>query len=170
MVSPLAAVYVPLPEKSCPFSATTRIPLAVYLPISVEVPLQLGLYTPSTTSICPCPRSSHGVPLWCPLFTLAAPNRMSGSRRPTGTSAAGTARSSNASSPRRGRDGRRVAGREEAFHQEARNVEIDMTHLLFTVGLRYNGEHTSQARRPGAGAVPGRWGACLAVRPHRPPC
>src|SRR5262245_11079603 len=25
------------------------------------------------------------------------------------------------------------------------------------------------ARRPSAGAVPGRRGACLAVRPHRPP-
>ena len=24
------------------------------------------------------------------------------------------------------------------------------------------------ARRPSAGAVPGRWGACLAVRTHRP--
>jgi len=25
------------------------------------------------------------------------------------------------------------------------------------------------ARRPSAGSAPGRWGACLAVRPHRPP-
>src|SRR5205814_6108804 len=31
-------------------------------------------------------------------------------------------------------------------------------------GLRYNGETSLPARRPSAGAVPGRWGACLAVR------
>jgi len=26
------------------------------------------------------------------------------------------------------------------------------------------------ARRPSAGALPGRWGICLAARPHRPLC
>ena len=31
-------------------------------------------------------------------------------------------------------------------------------------GLRYNGSDSAPARRPSAGAVPGRWGACLAVR------
>src|SRR5262249_54727421 len=31
-------------------------------------------------------------------------------------------------------------------------------------GLRYHARVTHPARRPSAGAVPGRWGACLAVR------
>src|SRR5439155_27021787 len=33
--------------------------------------------------------------------------------------------------------------------------------LPFQVGLRYNGGDISQARRPSAGAVPGRWGNLL---------
>src|SRR5262245_43282683 len=36
--------------------------------------------------------------------------------------------------------------------------------LLFQIGLRYHGETSFPARRPSAGAVPGRCGACLAVR------
>src|SRR5262245_26182262 len=36
--------------------------------------------------------------------------------------------------------------------------------LLFQVGLRSEEKTSLPARRPGAGAVPGRWGACLAVR------
>ena len=35
---------------------------------------------------------------------------------------------------------------------------------FLSCGLRYNGETSFPARRPSAGAVPGRWGACLAVR------
>src|SRR5262249_19184081 len=36
-------------------------------------------------------------------------------------------------------------------------------HAFAPFGLRYNGETSFPARRPSARAVPGRWGACLAV-------
>src|SRR3954452_4220593 len=38
------------------------------------------------------------------------------------------------------------------------------SYLPSEVGLRYDGGTSRPARRPGAGAVPGRRGACLAVR------
>src|SRR6478752_6626157 len=41
---------------------------------------------------------------------------------------------------------------------------MTLSFLPFEVGLRYNGGTSRLARRPGAGAVPGRRGACLAVR------
>src|SRR5262245_7339931 len=39
--------------------------------------------------------------------------------------------------------------------------------LLGNPGLRYNGETSFPARRPGAGAVPGRWVSFFAVGTHR---
>src|SRR5262249_55793067 len=52
----------------------------------------------------------------------------------------------------------------------ARDLDLHQGHgnplvvLLCDGGLRYMGGTTRPARRPSAGAVPGRWGACLAVR------
>src|SRR5262245_41942905 len=51
-----------------------------------------------------------------------------------------------------------------ATNVQATSLSVFQLIVIPPIGLRYQGKTTRPARRPSAGAVPDKWGACLAVR------